>query len=71
VWKESGGFGGTYSPNAAVAETVYSMTGGHNYVFSLRWKTNRSASGSGASIFASAGPGAPFSPTRLLVNLVT
>src|SRR5207302_1716037 len=32
VWKESGGFGGTFSPNAAFAETVFPMTGGHTYI---------------------------------------
>ncbi len=64
VWKESGGFAGTFSPNAAYAQTVYPMRGGHTYVFSLEWKTNKAASG--ATIYAVAGPiGSAFSPTRL------
>lgn len=68
AWKESGGFGGTYSPNAAFAEVVVSLTAGHKYVFSLYWKTNRPAFG---SIFVGAGPiSGAFSPTRLLVNLI-
>jgi len=71
VWKESGGFGGTFSPNAAFAETVYTMVVGHTYVYSLKWKTNHSAAGSGATIYAGAGPiAAVFSPTRLLIDLV-
>jgi hypothetical protein len=70
VWKESGGFGGTYSPNAAFAETVFPMVGGHTYVFSLRWKTNRNTAGAAVTIYAGAGPiGGAFSPTRLLVKL--
>jgi hypothetical protein len=71
VWKESGGFGGTFSPNAAFAETVFAMAGGHSYVFSLKWKTNRATGGSGATIYAGAGPiAAAFSPSRLLLNVV-
>jgi hypothetical protein len=71
VWKESGGFGGTFSPNAAFAETVFQMVGGHSYRFLLVWKTNRDASGTGATIYAGAGPIAgQFSPTRLAVDLV-
>jgi hypothetical protein len=69
VWKESGGAGGTYSPNAAFAEAVLSLTGGHTYVFSLMWKANQPAPG--ATIFVGAGPiGGAFSPTRLLINTI-
>jgi len=71
-WKESGGFGGTFSPNAAFAESVYTMTGGHSYVFALKWKTNRTAVGTGAIIYAGAGPIAGvFSPTRLLIDIAS
>jgi hypothetical protein len=67
VWKESGGVGGTFSPNAAFAEAVMSLTAGHTYIFSLMWKTNQPAPG--ATIFTGAGPiGGAYSPTRLLVN---
>jgi hypothetical protein len=66
VWKESGG-SGAYSPNAAFAESVMSLTAGHTYVFSLMWKANQPAPG--ATIFVGAGPiGGAFSPTRLLIN---
>ena len=66
VWKESGGFGGTFSPNAAFAQTTFHMVSGHTYVFSLYWKTNVNASG--AAIFAGAGPiNGQYSPTRLSV----
>ena len=71
AWKESGGFGGTFSPNAAFGQTVFLMTAGHTYTFSLRWKTNHAASGAGATIFAGAGPiSGIFSPTSLDVELV-
>jgi hypothetical protein len=66
AWKESGGFAGTFSPNAAYAQTTHQMTSGHTYVFKLKWKTNKNALG--ATIFAGAGSG-PFSPTRLTVEL--
>jgi hypothetical protein len=66
AWKESGGFGGTFSPNAAFVQTYYPMVSGHTYVFLLEWKTNKSASG--ATIWAGAGPiSGQFSPTRLTV----
>jgi hypothetical protein len=65
AWKESGGFAGTYSPNAAFVQTVYTMLSGHSYMFYLAWKTNVAASG--ATIEAAAGSGPAFSPTRLTV----
>jgi len=68
AWKESGGFAGIFSPNAAFAQYTYQMTSGHAYVFKLKWKTNKNAPGT--TIYAAAGPGpAPFSPTRLTVEL--
>src|SRR5207302_7492578 len=33
AWKESGGFAGTFSPNAAYVQTIFNMTTGHTYVF--------------------------------------
>jgi hypothetical protein len=68
-WKESGGFAGTFSPNAAFVHGSYQMQAGFTYVFKLVWKTNNPAPG--ASIFAGAGPiGPDYSPTRLTVQLV-
>ena len=68
-WKESGGFAGTYSPNAAFVHGTYQLQAGFTYVFKLVWKTNNNAPG--ASIFAGAGPiGPDYSPTRLTVQLV-
>jgi hypothetical protein len=65
AWKESGGFAGTYSPNAAFVQAVYTMAPGNSYVFSLWWKTNKPANG---TIYVGAGPiGSAFSPTRLTV----
>ena len=54
AWKESGGFAGTYSPNAAFVQATYAMTGGHTYVFKLKWKTNKNAPG--ATIYAAPAP---------------
>jgi beta-N-acetylhexosaminidase len=69
-WKESGGFAGTFSPNAAFNESPVLLAAGHSYTFSLEWKTNRPASG--ASIYAGAGPiGGVFSPTSLTVELLS
>jgi hypothetical protein len=69
AWKESGGFAGTYSPNAAFAQTVLPLSGGTAYTIKLVWKANKSATG--ATIWAGAGPiGGKFSPTRLTVLLI-
>ena len=53
AWKESGGFAGTFSPNAAFVQTVIPVTGGQAYTARLVWKTNKADSG---SIYAGAGP---------------
>ena len=69
AWKESGGLAGTFSPNAAVVQTVFPMAAGTTYSVKLDWKTNAPALG--ASIFAGAGPiGGQFSPARLSVVLI-
>ena len=60
AWEESAGFAGTFSPDAVLVETAYPVTAGNTYVFSLWWKTNRSASP--AVIYAGAGP--PGGPSR-------
>jgi plastocyanin len=72
AWKESGGFAGTFSPNAAFVQTVFPMTGGTTYGIKLQWKANKSA---GAAIIAAgAGPwpsvGGGFSPTSLIARLI-
>jgi hypothetical protein len=67
AWKESGGFAGTYSPNAAFVQATFPMTSGHTYIFKLKWKTNINAPG--VTIFAAAGGPPPYSPTRLTVEL--
>jgi hypothetical protein len=66
-WKESGGFAGTFSPNAASVQTLFPMNSGITYAVKLVWKANRTASG--ATIFAGAGSGPKYSPTRLTVQL--
>jgi hypothetical protein len=65
AWKESGGFAGTFSPNAAFVQQVVSMTPGTAYTVKLVWKTNKPAKG--ATIFAAAGNG-PYSHSRLSVR---
>jgi hypothetical protein len=68
AWKESGGFAGTFSPNAAYAEAVLGVTSGHNYVFTLGWKPNIAAPG--GVIHGAAGTASTeFSPTSLVVLL--
>jgi len=69
AWKESGGFAGTFSPNAASVQTVQQLALGTSYTIKLQWKANKNAPG--ATIWAGAGPiGGKFSPTRLTVMLV-
>ena len=67
-WKESGGFAGTFSPNAAHVETIVPLAAGTAYTITLVWKTNHSGT---STIAAGAGPiAAKFSPTRLSAWLV-
>jgi len=75
AWKESGGFAGTFSPNAAFVQAVFPMNGGTTYHVKLRWKTNKTTNNSGETIVAGAGPWPSsttrFSPTRLTVQLLS
>jgi Fibronectin type III domain len=67
-WEESGGFAGTFSPNAAYVEAFFAVTGGTTYTADLRWKANKFDTG---SIYAGAGPiNGKFSPTTLTVLMV-
>src|SRR5204863_5858784 len=69
AWKESGGFAGTYSPNAALVQTVMRLNAGTSYLIKLRWKTNRPAAA--MTIHIGAGPIAGlYSPTTLIAQLV-
>jgi hypothetical protein len=78
AWKESGGFAGTFSPNAAFVETSQPLVAGTAYTIKVRWKTNKPATGK--TIFAGAGPlpagsagggtVGEISPTRLATHLV-
>jgi hypothetical protein len=67
AWKESGGYNGTFSPNAAFVHGVTPLSTGTTHRIKLVWKANKNDPG---TIFAGAGGGAPFSPTRLTVELV-
>ena len=63
-WKESGGFAGTYSPNAAFVQTMFPLAANTAYTARLQWKANKNAPG--GTVIAGAGPiGTAFSPTRL------
>ena len=65
AWKESGGFAGTFSPNAAFVQALVPMTGGTPYTVQLVWKANKPMGG-GQKIAAGAGPiSGLFSPTDL------
>src|SRR3984893_12342301 len=69
AWKESGGFNGTYSPNAAFVEKVIDVSANVDYTVRLQWKSNKRDAG---TIFAGAGPLAngTFSNTRLTAQLI-
>jgi hypothetical protein len=68
-WKESGGYAGTFSPNAAHVDTIVPLAAGTAYTVKIVWKANKPASGH--AIYAGAGPiGGKFSPTRLTAWLV-
>ena len=68
AWKESGGFAGTFSPNAAYVQTAIPVVGGTTYNARLQWKANHLTA---AAIFAGAGPIAGhFSPTSLVVRVL-
>jgi hypothetical protein len=71
-WKESGGFAGTFSPNAAFVQSVIPVPMGSSLPgFILQWKTNIDATSSGARIYAGAGPiGLRYSPTRLSAEII-
>jgi outer membrane protein assembly factor BamB len=71
AWKESGGFAGTYSPNAAFVRADYRLEPGVTYTFTLKWKSNRLAPSS-AGIHAGAGPlGTQYSPTSLIADIAS
>jgi len=68
AWKESGGFAGTFSPNAAYVQRAIPVKAATAYTARLQWKANKADAG---SIFVGAGPiGNAFSPTRLTVQLI-
>ena len=62
AWKESGGFAGTFSPNAAYVQTVIPLAAASTYTITLKWKANKSTTG---TIYAAAGSTGNFSPTRV------
>jgi len=70
AWKESGGFAGTQSPNAAYVQTVLQLAPGVPYTVKVQWKANV-RSPSTAAIYTGAGAiNAKYSPTRLTAQLL-
>ena len=67
-WKESGAVIGTYSPNAAYVQTAFPVVASTTYTVKLQWKSNRAQNTS--TIYAGAGAGPAYSPTRLTAQLV-
>ena len=67
-WKESGAVIGTYSPNAAYVQTSFPVVASTTYTAKLQWKSNRAQAS--PTIYAGAGAGAPYSPTRLTAQLL-
>jgi hypothetical protein len=68
AWKESGGFAGTFSPNAAFVQALYPLTAG-TYTVELVWKSNTPIP-VGDTIYIAAGSSATgFSPTSLISYL--
>ena len=67
AWKESGGSGGTYSPNAAAVQTVIPVKAGQTYAAALQWKANGPDPG---TIWAGAGGVGDFSQTCIIGQLV-
>jgi hypothetical protein len=65
-WKESGGFAGTLSPNAAYAQSVIQLVAATQYTIKVQWKANKSTAG---TIYAAAGNAGAYSPTRLTLRL--
>jgi len=69
AWKESGSYGGTFSPNAALVETVMPVAASMTYDVKLQWKPNQASYH--PPIYAGAGPiGTKYSPTRLTLYFI-
>lgn len=68
-WKESGGFAGTLSPNAAFVEGSVPVTAGQANSFTLCWKAN-SVAPPGTVNGAAGTADTYFSPTRLTAEFV-
>jgi hypothetical protein len=67
AWKESGGFAGTFSPNAAFVQGLYTMSAATTYTVTLVWRSNVSMA-TGDAIWIAAGSTGAFSPTTLFVD---
>ncbi len=73
AWKESGGYAGAFSPNAAFVEAVVQISANVQYNFALRWKQNKPGPN---TIHAGAGPwpkpvvigSSEYSPTAISIK---
>jgi hypothetical protein len=66
-WKESGGYGGTFSPNAAFVQTLLPLAMSTTYTITLEWKANKATTG---AIYAGAGGAGNYSPSRITAQLL-
>ena len=69
AWHESGGFAGTYSPNAAFVQASVPLSSGVGYTFSLEWKSNKSMSPNDLIYMGAGSSGTSYSPATLIVDL--
>src|SRR6202035_3060211 len=67
AWKESGGYAGTFSPNAAFVLATVTLNAGQHTI-DLRVKGHKFTRSS--TIFAASAPGAAYSPTTLPVQFL-
>jgi hypothetical protein len=68
AWKESGGFAGTFSPNAGFVQTVLHLQASTTYKVWAVWKANTIATAANA-IYIGAGPiNTAFSPSWLIAT---
>ena len=69
AWHESGGFAGTFSPNAAFVQASVPLSSGVTYTISLEWKSNKAMSPNDRIFMGAGSSGTGYSPTTLIIDL--
>ena len=69
AWHESGGFAGTFSPNAAFVQASVPLSAGAAYTISLEWKSNKPMSPNDRIYMGAGSSGTSYSPATLIVDL--